>query len=95
MTYRIGKSFAAVHFDLPEKGRIVFLPEGAELCVVGTSRVSGCFEVRCQDRLYSLFIEDLLGPWSTPVGPTLIRSNPIAPGLVKPTRILTVEEACA
>ena len=28
--YQLRKSFAAVHFELSGKGRIVFLPEGAE-----------------------------------------------------------------
>ncbi len=62
--YRLRKSFAAVHFDPVGKGRIVFLPEGAELLVVGPSRMSGCFEVAHEDRLYNVFTVDLLGPWS-------------------------------
>jgi hypothetical protein len=95
MTYRIRKSFAAVHFDQAAKGQIVFLPEGAELAIVGPSRLAGCFQVLCQDRLYNLFKEDVLGPWSTPVGPALVRSNPIAPSLIKPKRALAAEEACA
>ena len=65
--YRIGKPVAAVHFDQAAKGQIVFLPEGAELCVVGPSSLTGCFEVLCQERLYNIFKADLLGVWSVPV----------------------------
>jgi hypothetical protein len=62
--YRIGKAFAAVQFDLEAKGRIVFLPEGAELHLVGTSCLRKCFEVTHKNRLYNIFEADLLGPWS-------------------------------
>jgi len=65
--YRIRKSMAAVYFDRAAKGQIVFLPEGAELCVVGPSSLSGCFEVLCEERLYNIFKVDLLGIWSTPM----------------------------
>ena len=65
--YRIGKSMAVVHFDPAAKGRIVFLPEGAELCVVGSSSLAGCFEVLCEERLYNIFKADLMGVWSAPI----------------------------
>ncbi len=73
--YRLRKSFAAVQFDPVGKGCIVFLPEGAELRVVGSSRMSGCFEVAHEDQLYNVFKVDLLGPWSIAV-----RSKPIKLG---------------
>jgi hypothetical protein len=60
--YRLRKSFAVVHFELSGKGRIVFLPEGAELKVVGSSRLSQCCEVLCENQLYSIFEADLSGP---------------------------------
>jgi hypothetical protein len=67
--YRIRKSFAAVHFDPAGKGRIVFLPEGAELRVIGSSCLCECFEVLCENRHYNIFKVDLLGPWSSRIEP--------------------------
>jgi hypothetical protein len=65
--YRIEKPLMAVHFDLAAKGQIAFLPQGSELCVVGPSCLTGCFEVLCEERLYNIFKADLLGVWSVPV----------------------------
>lgn len=73
--YRIEKPLAAVRFDLAAKGQIVFLPERAELCVVGPSSLAGCFEVLCEERLYNIFKADLLGAWSVPIKPS--RRKPI------------------
>ena len=73
--YRIGKPLAAVQFDLAARGQIVFLPEGAELCVVGPSSLVGCFEVLCEERLYNIFKADLLGVWSVPI--RLRRRKPV------------------
>ena len=67
--YRTRKAFAAVHFDQAGKGRIVFLQEGAELRVIGSSSLSDCFEVMCENRLYNIFKVDLLGPWSSRIEP--------------------------
>ncbi|MGP0073956.1 MAG: hypothetical protein ACLPWF_18740 [Bryobacteraceae bacterium] len=75
--YRLRKCLAAVQFDPPEKGRIVLLPEGTELCVVGTSRLSACLEVRCGRQRYHMFKVDLWGPWSAPVESSSAESNPI------------------
>jgi hypothetical protein len=83
--YRIEKSFATVHFDVGAKGQIVFLPEGSELCIVGASRLAGCFEVLCGEQLYNIFKVDLKGPWST-----LIRPVPIQPAPSKPVSIKAV-----
>ena len=80
--YRIGKPMAAVHFDRAAKGQIVFLPAGAELCVVGPSSLTGCFEVLCQERLYNLFQADLLGVWSVPVRASRRKSIPSLRGAV-------------
>jgi hypothetical protein len=65
--YRLGKSLAAVCFDPAGKGRIVFLPQGAVLRVIGPSRLCECFEVLHDTQLYSVFKIDLLGPWSRPI----------------------------
>jgi hypothetical protein len=73
--YRTRKSFAVVHFEPAGSGRIVFLPEGAEVRVVGPSRVCECFEVTFQNQLYNIFKVDLMGPWATPIKPS--RSKPI------------------
>lgn len=62
--YRLRKSFAVVHFEPSGKGRIVFLGEGAKLEVVGSSRLSQCCEVLCENQLYNIFEADLLGPWA-------------------------------
>jgi hypothetical protein len=89
--YRLMKSFAAVHFEPAGKGRIVFLPEGADVHVIGPSRMGECFEVMFENRLYNIFRVDLFGPWSTPIP---IKLSPIQPGL-KPIRALAAMEACA
>jgi hypothetical protein len=71
---RLRKSHPSVHFDQAGKGRIVFLPEGAELRLVGSSRLSECFEVMHEDQLYNMFKVDLLGPWSVPCKSTESKS---------------------
>ncbi len=65
--YRLKKSLAAVCFDSAGKGRIVFLPQGAELYLIGVSRLCECFEVMHETQLYNVFQVDLLGPRSTPI----------------------------
>jgi len=65
--YRLRKSFASVRFEPSGKGRIVFLPEGADLRLVGPSRLCKCLEVVCDNQTYNIFEVDLLGPWSNPV----------------------------
>jgi hypothetical protein len=65
--YRLRKCFAVVQFDAGAKGRIVVLPEGAELRMAGPSALCKCFEVVCKNQRYNIFREDLLGPWSTPI----------------------------
>jgi len=66
-SYRLGKPFAAVQFDADAKGRIVFLPAGAEVRIVGPSALCKCVEALCGNRRYNIFQQDLLGPWSTRV----------------------------
>jgi len=68
--YRIvATSLAAVQFDLASKGRIVFLTEGAEIRVVGSSSLSGCVEVMCENRTYNIFKADLAGPRARRIEP--------------------------
>ena len=58
--YRTKTSFVAVHFHEAGKGRIVFLPHGAILHVVGPSScLQGGFEVILENRLYNIFEIDL------------------------------------
>lgn len=59
--YRSRKRFAAVQVDAQGTGQIVFLAEGAELRVVGPSRVGGCLEVLCGRQRYHMFKVDLWG----------------------------------
>lgn len=73
--YRTRKCFAVVHFEHAGKGRIVFLPEGAELRLIGPSCLRECFEVAHENQLYNIFKVDLLGPWSAPI--KLSRITPI------------------
>jgi hypothetical protein len=94
-TYRLRKSFAAVQFEPAGKGRIVFLPEGAEVHVVGPSRLDECCEVRLENHLYNIFRLDLLGPWSTPIKPSPIKPSPSQPRPLKPIRALAAMGACA
>jgi hypothetical protein len=65
--YRLKTSLAAVRFDPSGKGRIDFLPQGAELHLIGDSRLPECFEVMHGIQLYHVFQVDLLGPRSTPM----------------------------
>lgn len=65
--YRLRKSFAVVVFEATGRGRIAFLPEGAELRMAGPSAISKCVEVLCGNQRYHIFQQDLLGPWSIPV----------------------------
>ena len=74
--YRIRKSFPVVHFEQNGKGRIVFLPEGEELYVIGfSSHLREGFEVTCRRQLYNIFQTDLLGPWSDPIEPSEIQTT--------------------
>jgi hypothetical protein len=99
-TYRLRKSFAAVHFEPAGKGRIVFLPEGADVHLVGPSRMAECCEVMLENQLFNIFRVDLLGPWSTPIKlspikPSPIQPSPIQPSPLKPIRALAAMGACA
>lgn len=97
--YRLGKSFAAVHFEHTGKGRIVFLPEGAEVRIIGLSCVCECFEVMFENQPYSVFKVDLLGPWSMPIEPMPMEPTPFQPTPAKPTPMKPIGalamEACA
>jgi hypothetical protein len=74
--YRINKSFAVVHLEETGQRRIVFLPQGGEVRLVGWSRCLGeGFEVEYKMQIYSIFKADLLGPWSHPIGSHPIASN--------------------
>ena len=77
--YRLRKCFAAVQFDEAEKGRIVFLPKGAKLRVIGESCLNGGLEVVCGRQSYHMFKVDLLGPWTVPMESMSAVSNGIAP----------------
>jgi hypothetical protein len=72
--YRLRKSFAAVHFEAAGKGRIVFLPEGAVVRLMGPSSLAKCFEIMYENRVYNMFKADLLGIWASPT-----KSRPIQP----------------
>lgn len=74
--YRTSKSFAVVHFEPAGRGRIVFLPERAELRAIGSSCLCECCEVLCEDPLYHIFKADLLGPWSSPIKSSRIELIP-------------------
>jgi hypothetical protein len=60
-TYLTNTSFVAVHFDQDARGRIVFLPHGATLQVLGPSScLREGFEVVFEHRHYNVFEIDLL-----------------------------------
>jgi|SRR5579872_2481452 len=65
--YRLKKEFMAVQFERSGKGKIVLLPKGAKLEIVGFSCLSECFEVVWRSLRCSVFEVDLLGPWASPV----------------------------
>jgi hypothetical protein len=88
--YRTRKSFAVVHFEEAGKGLIAFLPEGAEVRVIGPSSIGKCLEILFENRRYNIFKADLWGPWAVQVDPILVR-----PGRVKQMRALAAGVACA
>src|ERR1700722_15570491 len=94
--YRISKSFAVVNLEQTGQGRIVFLPQGVELRVVGWSPCLGeGFEVEYKMQLYSIFKADLLGPWSNPIESNPMRSNPIEPNQKEGSQSHTVRAISA
>lgn len=93
--YRLRKCFAVVQFDAGLKGRIVFLPQGAEVRIVGGSCLPECFEVAHEGRQYNIFKADLLGSWSSPIESRPIESSPIESRRIRRTRTLTTVGACA
>ena len=94
--YRISKSFAVVHLEQTGQGRIVFLPKGGELRVVGWSPCLGeGFEVEYKMQLYSIFKADLLGPWSNPIGSNPIASNQKEASQSRAVRAMSAMGACA
>ena len=74
--YRLTDSLTTVHFEKDGQGRIVFLPKGAELQVVGFSCLRECLEVMWKDQLYSVFKVDLLRASSCRI--EQIRALPVA-----------------
>jgi|ERR1700733_2895668 hypothetical protein len=67
-TYWTKTSFVAVHFNRSGKGRIVFLPYGAELRVIGPSScLREGFEVAFEHQHYHVFEIDLTAR-SAPMG---------------------------
>jgi hypothetical protein len=58
---RTKTSFVALHFDDAGKGRIVSLPYGATLRVIGpSSQLPDGFEVKFEDLVYNVFETDLV-----------------------------------
>jgi hypothetical protein len=72
-TYRTKTCFAAIQFNKAGKGRFVNMPEGVTLRVGGSSRLSGCVEVRFEKQTYHVFRVDLLSRSSLILGPTRAR----------------------
>jgi len=73
-TYQTKTSFVAVHFDQAGKGRIVFLPYGAALRVIGPSLcLPEGFRVTFEDEVYNVFRIDLFARSSLIHAP--IRTN--------------------
>jgi hypothetical protein len=94
--YRISKSFAVVHLEQTGQGRIVFLPKGGELRLVGWSPCLGeGFEVEYKMQRYSIFKADLLGPWSDPIGSNPIASNQKEASQSRAVRAMSAMGACA
>src|SRR3984957_1722101 len=94
--YRISKSFAVVNLEQTGQGRIVFLPQGGELRVVGWSPCLGeGFEVEYKMQLYSIFKADLLGPWSNPIGSNPIESNQKEAAQSRAVQAIPAMGACA
>ena len=59
--YRSKTSFVAVHFDKAGKGRIVFIPFGVTLRVIGpSSLLPDGFEVQFEHLTYNVFEIDLV-----------------------------------
>lgn len=78
-TYRTNTSFVAVHFDQAGKGRIVFLPKRAMLCVIGPSScLREALEVRFENELYNVFEVDLVARSTLICEPIRARSRATA-----------------
>lgn len=76
--YRTKTPFAAVHFDQAAKGRIVFLPKGAILRIIGPSPfLGGGFEVTFKKRSYNIFEIDLITRSSLIVDPLRVTTRAV------------------
>jgi hypothetical protein len=95
LLYRLRKPFSVVQFDQTAKGRIVSLPEGAELRVVGSSQLSGCLEVLWEHQRYNIFKIDLLGPWSSLVELSPVESRSPESSRIDSGRAVVAVGACA
>ncbi len=93
--YRLRKCFAVVQFDVGVRGRIVFLPQGAEVRIVGSSCLPECFEVAHEGQRYNIFKADLLSSWSTPIESRPIKPRPTEPRRIRRARTLTAVRVCA
>jgi hypothetical protein len=78
-TYRTKTSLVAVHFDHAGKGRIIFLPDGAMLRVMGPSPcLREGFEVVFKNELYNVFEIDLITRSTLNCEPIRTKSRVIA-----------------
>jgi hypothetical protein len=58
-TFRLSKPLNVVALDTEGKGKLVTLPEGAEITVCGASAIPSCVEVVCDGVRYNAFEQDL------------------------------------
>jgi hypothetical protein len=79
-------SFVAVHFDKAGKGSFVNMPEGVRLRVRGSSRLTGCVEVRFEKQTYHVFRVDLLLRSRLNHEPLRTKDHATPEGLVNPRR---------
>jgi hypothetical protein len=77
--YRANTSFVAVHFNQAGKGRIVFLPKGAMLDLIGPSScVPGGSEVAFEKSAYNVFEIDLTARSTLIYEPNRAKRRPMA-----------------
>jgi len=58
--FRLTKALLAVKFGETQQTKLLRLPLGANVDVLGSSVIWGCVEIVCNDQHYHIFEEDLL-----------------------------------
>jgi hypothetical protein len=58
--FRLTKSVLVVNYGNDRHKLLFWLPVGVDIDILGSSAISGCVEILCNDDRYHVFKEDLL-----------------------------------